>query len=105
MSEHTPGPWIVSCIYDKPSVAATQQWFILPADRDGEICEVTTGDMPYEANARLIAAAPDLLEACQTAIRLHDNFASADETARAWLSIRAVIAKATTAIISAERKE
>ena len=85
-TKHTPGPWVV---------------ILSPADHD-EFEDVTSNvSMPicqfwrkgygveaHAANARLIAAAPDLLDACRKALyaikgREHDQF------------IRDAIAKAT----------
>jgi len=58
MSKHTPGPWHTG-IDDSDKVFA--------ADRDG--IAVMSGGRRYQAerdaNARLIAAAPELLEACR----------------------------------------
>jgi hypothetical protein len=55
---HTPGPW----------TARVNPWdMILPEDQRGEKLAVTNGKevvcQATEANARLIAAAPELLEA------------------------------------------
>jgi hypothetical protein len=69
-SKYTPGPWIEFA--DRGETVA-----ILPAGRDGTICEFSN-EKPYDArfhpearaNARLIAAAPDLLEAAQSASAL-----------------------------------
>ena len=47
--KHTPGPWII--FYDEGFPYA-----VLPAGRPGEICRCSDKN---EANARLIAAAPD----------------------------------------------
>jgi hypothetical protein len=54
----TPGPWeLMVRHYDKAK-------YITADDCDYSICSVTDyADMPWEANAKLIAAAPDLLEA------------------------------------------
>ncbi len=53
MSEHTPGPWNTMHPWD-------EVW--ADSDESGiHICHPA----PIEANARLIAAAPALLEACQ----------------------------------------
>lgn len=47
---------------------------VVPPDDGLSVCNVTDyGRMPAEANARLIAAAPDLLEACQRAIGYLEN--------------------------------
>lgn len=64
-SKHTPGPWLVDAIGNV--------W----ADRDTKICDMREqpkqaecyrkkSDAEHEANARLIAAAPELLEALET---------------------------------------
>ena len=69
MSKHTPGPWLINresedVIEGKLSIesvnAETQlSYFIAQVDE----CK------SQEANARLIAAAPELLEACETLFR------------------------------------
>ena len=53
MSKHTPGPW------EAREHSDGSHWFV---DWDGGW---TAGDELSEANARLIAAAPELLEACE----------------------------------------
>jgi hypothetical protein len=66
-AEHTPGPWEVR-----------DRWYI---SRPGKmaLAEVKCGDVPFEAteiheaNARLIAAAPDLLAACKEFVRKCDS--------------------------------
>ena len=82
-SKHTPGPWLVT---EDPIYGAR-------IDAPGSFCVAKTipNDMPIKqklANARLIAAAPDLLDACRAALyalkgREHDGF------------LRDAIAKAT----------
>lgn len=71
MSKPTPGPWIA--IHSIPEEGFECFW--LRAQPGGGICrgfsqEIGTINGPQsgeqEANARLIAAAPELLEACQT---------------------------------------
>ena len=52
MSKHTPGKWL-------------QSHREMPNDEDGMYAVIKTY---REANAKLIAAAPDLLEACQNAL-------------------------------------
>jgi len=64
MSAHTPGPWVIS--RDKGEPVA-----VLPAGRDGEICQFATA-YASEANARLIAAAPDLLEAVKALVNAYE---------------------------------
>jgi hypothetical protein len=76
MSAHTPGPWVYAkakqpsgsersmdwCIATTDHAIIAEAYEIFGYDTDG----VTYRRAPAEANARLIAAAPDLLEACQT---------------------------------------
>lgn len=57
---HTPGPWIG--FSDTGKTIA-----ILPAMRDGTICEFTFSKTPSEADASLMIAAPDLLKALRAA--------------------------------------
>ena len=59
MSGHTPGPWKASAAKEGKHAPA---WWICG---DARFVAKAYGhdDMPAEANARLIAAAPDLLEA------------------------------------------
>jgi hypothetical protein len=52
MSAHTPGPWIASA----EDVLAGDDW----------VCGCNFATMDGKANARLIAAAPELLSALQT---------------------------------------
>lgn len=67
MSTHTPGPWSwkdgIQLVVGKAD------------DVEGEQIAIVQGDPPHEfGNARLIAAAPELLEACelaQTALKAH----------------------------------
>ena len=54
--QHTPGPW-------KASQSHKGYWFI-EYDQGGEAYTMTTLEC-HEANARLIAAAPDMLDALE----------------------------------------
>jgi hypothetical protein len=94
--KHTPGPWRVGSWYDGrlPIVVADL------ADRS-IIAELTGAKRAHEANAHLIAAAPDLLEAlegAQKALRKALPFLPADSESifcGEWLDeINAAIAKA-----------
>jgi hypothetical protein len=60
VSAHTPGPWGLTRMNGEPAVGADTE--------DGGLVAVTVegSDSAREANARLIAAAPDLLAALQT---------------------------------------
>jgi hypothetical protein len=74
---HTPGPWrATQCLADPGT------WTIRNTAENRAIARVRARDaegldIDTEANARLIAAAPDLLAACKEAERiLHAYFAS-----------------------------
>ena len=58
--KHTPGPWIADVATDENERV---ELFIR---RDGDAVAIA-GDISSRANARLIAAAPDLLEALRAA--------------------------------------
>lgn len=65
-AKHTPGPWYTtqnSCAKekDKPKLRVSRNW--RGAEQVIAVCEEYEG----EANARLIAAAPELLEALKAA--------------------------------------
>ena len=86
MSKHTPGPW---AIY----VNAPSDIVIRKMSKDGyELCSIARVSSGY-ANARLIAAAPELLEALQKiAGNTYDEWTNGAEAGRI---ARAAIAKAT----------
>ncbi|HEJ2888666.1 TPA: hypothetical protein SL252_005163 [Pseudomonas aeruginosa] len=89
MSKHTPGPWHVGgpnkcTIYDKHGqrLANSFEGVMATQRRDSEC----------EANARLCAAAPELLEALQSCIQQITALCSADDVPD---QARAAIAKST----------
>ena len=86
MNKHTPGPW---AIY----VNAPSDVVIRKMSKDGyELCAIARVSSGY-ANAHLIAAAPELLEALQKiAGNTYDEWTNGAEAARI---ARAAIAKAT----------
>ena len=77
MSGHTAGPWRVN-----PGAGEVR----------GGDWNVIVADVASDADARLIAAAPDLLDAV---VRLLDAVARGDHKAKAIDAARAAIAKAT----------
>ena len=89
MSKHTPGPWV--------PYAGTSGVFIVSNQAMGyetvaHALALDDGARPakvVEANARLIAAAPELLEACEMALRLR-----LDDDSEVADAVRAAIAKA-----------
>lgn len=67
MSEYTPGPWVYQYFPEEDT------WCIGYPGVDGMIAMAVPNEhlptaVSAEANARLIAAAPDLLEACEKAL-------------------------------------
>lgn len=73
-AQHTPGPWSYrSQPHDDWGTVRAGRYIICQArnpavDYDDLDEYRRTRTDPYEANARLIAAAPDLLEACEALI-------------------------------------
>lgn len=63
-AKHTPGPWVQGCESIDP------EWRIVTTSGGAIIANVNGAD---EANALLIAAAPDLLNALEQAIALVDD--------------------------------
>jgi len=63
--EHTPGPWtyIEGDYVRKESNDGT---ICLVCEDDGHVDSKCAEQLPKDANAHLIAAAPDLLEACHS---------------------------------------
>ena len=95
--KHTKGPWFVTPdgfrVTDKPV------WFDQNGSRHGETPNIVIF-AETQANARLIAAAPDMLEALQVVEALHkrycDRVGAQDQWARdVQNKARAAIAKAT----------
>lgn len=62
MNKHTPGPWITENRYKTSINAGKKHIAMVNQYKSGDIESDIWGD-EHEANARLIAAAPDLLEA------------------------------------------
>ncbi len=87
-AKHTPGPWNAV-----PSTCETG-WLIGPRETNGpdyvaDVHKLTHGrsDEDSEANARLIAAAPDLLAACEALAKIADAYdanALDDDARKSW---------------------
>jgi hypothetical protein len=80
MLNHTPGPWNVHIHTENDAclnVIAGEATYAGSTTRADWIAELdNTADKPFEevqANALLLAASPDLLEACERAIRFIQN--------------------------------
>jgi hypothetical protein len=96
MGKHTSGPWATGGnVYSHSRTAVMQEESALLV---AEVC-----DWPDEetdrANARLIAAAPDLLAACQAELEVYDGMDAATlmpKTLARIAALRAAVEKATT---------
>lgn len=86
MTQHTSGPWETSILSNGT------QWQVCEKDGGDMIADLSETDN-QEANARLIALAPDLLAACQALI---DERASGDprRESHAQANAKRLIAKA-----------
>lgn len=103
MSAHTPGPWR-HCRGSNPDGCICGLVWSIPEDSPvaeafGESDEAGVRHPPEvrAANARLMAAAPELLEACRTALALMEGmeeFHDGAEGTDARRAIEAAIAKA-----------
>lgn len=94
-SKHTPGPWIApdTFLNNQPNRTYLRQ----KAYGGAVIADLGETSHVNQADARLIAAAPELLEACK-ALLMHSGcptgHAKADRWAKACAEARAIIAKA-----------
>lgn len=103
MSGFTPGPWVPRRAA-KPDNTGGYDWAIIAPDKAivAECFEVVDwaengvdfDTRPVEANARLIASAPDLLEALQTMIADFGDYPASERPCRAFDMARDAIAKA-----------
>lgn len=95
MSKHTPGPWRVT---EGRRIDSGRGYSTAIADvwAHGEGADDAPSTGEAEANARLLAAAPDLLEACKEAVAVA-NMSDEDKPTLDdidWARLRAAIAKA-----------
>ena len=94
--QHTPGPWSAVQFPDEPD------WVVIGPNGDERIATVGGNQQrDAEANARLIAAAPDLLAALQYGLESADAFSKGKDILdgrmlRFVQKARAAIAKANT---------
>ena len=101
MSAHTPGPWSIWNFSDDPRHVAVgpDAGGLAIADVvacNAHGCYTAETESRGQANARLIAAAPDLLAALQMVDRIWSNDQTANLDPESPLAIvRAAIAKAT----------
>lgn len=91
---HTPGPWRINPEYKEIVLAGTDTQIAVAGARPGFNPLVVMGEQL--ANAALIAAAPDLLAACQRArdaINFHKDMSAADRK-QAFDQLESAIARA-----------
>lgn len=80
-TKHTPGPWRVTDLASQPIIYAGEMriadvrgWgFLIGTGRGGQKLPAAEAVSILAANANLIAAAPDLLEALATMARQHED--------------------------------
>jgi hypothetical protein len=97
MSEHTPGPWI-----ELPDFATGNDSITIVSKKANRYVALAgfQDECQHKANARLIAAAPEMFEALQRITDCYGvGYKNADDLARALSSYmtdaRALLAKAT----------
>lgn len=98
MSKHTPGPWIVpEDQWDDDSPEILKNYIRVGYGDSGlsDIAYVPATHAREGANARLIAAAPDLLEALQSSNRVLSSLPVTGDIVMAICANDAAIAKAT----------
>ena len=102
-TKHTPGPWRAEEVFP----GGGPEFSIKAAGKDYHVCGCGAYQHSHpaasftrdegQANARLIAAAPELLEALRGMVGLHDNGTAYDSAT--------TIAYARAAILKAEGKD
>ena len=90
--KHTPGPWFYGNWLDINSDPLWVEVWSIDDEGNKSLPFVACKHIDQEANARLIAAAPDLLEALQAVLA---NCMDSKGLADAYKQARAAIAKAT----------
>lgn len=107
MRKHTPGPWGIERLHGEINVISCNERdgaakdmgivYVLARDVGGMIHGEQFDDRSeVEANARLMAAAPELLKVLQDLDALRGPFPPSDEAVdAAWRKASAAIAKAT----------
>lgn len=96
MSKHTPGPWHWDSDPVKGDPLGRVRYRVITIGKTITQCYYSSGDTCAEWDARLIAAAPDLLDAlCALMDAVGDMPADASECwPEEWEAARAAIAKA-----------
>ena len=99
MSKHTPGPWVADFeAYPIMVRSKTETWPLLDelGNQEGESGAFVCNAGDNKANARLIAAAPELLEALEFIECVYrKNIVKEGEPSKTLNDLQSVIAKAT----------
>lgn len=93
--KHTPGPWSVAGVTIYSLNKNEVNRFDARVQQGWDDSQERTSRAECEANARLIAAAPDLLEALEAMLEAYDDGVGKDWERPYWLKAHAAIAKAT----------
>lgn len=97
-AQHTPGPWtVVDNSWETSTVYSHDgHGVIAECPIDSSVDELTQDHLEAvkEANARLIAVAPELLEALQVMVADFGDYPASERPCRAFDLARAAIAKA-----------
>ncbi len=88
---HTEGPWLVEP-HGKTHALYSRRDYRYHGLR---LMNLDDGDANFEANARLIAAAPDLLEALQILLTVAEMTTFSDQFPQECENARAALSKAT----------
>jgi len=86
---HTPGPWVVESLVDGYDIHAPESGCFVATTSDPEMI---WGAVTRKGDARLIAAAPELLEALENLLKVHEGEGGTQH--HAGNMARAAIAKA-----------
>lgn len=63
--KHTPGPWHAIC----HAFGKTEIWEVIAGQKADTVVQLSLFRVNQEADAKLIAAAPELLDACKLALK------------------------------------
>lgn len=100
MTKHTPGPWVASdwgyIVADDPT-GRHEDIYIAEVCREDDEGRIVP-PIEQQANARLIAAAPDLLNMCERLLGFAHHYADASAT----LAAEGMLANAKTLIAQAK---
>ncbi len=103
MGKHTPGPWSIDRYLGYGELNG-----VSIRGADFYVLAVAIGDLPEldaQANARLIAAAPDMFATLQRLLSDHDGETTPRSDREIVADISAAIAKATGAALAAQAEQ